>query len=98
MGYYSDISTARGQLYLVTREEEPFCAHQYQIKLFNNRGERPARSYGKLQVTLVGNGGFNETFTMTKKDDEELLVGSILHKMVVPHPVVVDLEAIEVLN
>ncbi|XP_044017646.1 uncharacterized protein LOC122858662 isoform X1 [Aphidius gifuensis] len=96
MGYYSDVSTARGQLYLVTREEEPFCAHQYQIKLFNNRGERPARSYGKLQVTLVGNGGFNETFTMTKKDDEELLVGAILHKMVVPHPVVVDLEAIEV--
>lgn len=25
MGYYADRSTGRGQLYLVTREEEPFC-------------------------------------------------------------------------
>ncbi|XP_063989621.1 uncharacterized protein LOC135168927 isoform X2 [Diachasmimorpha longicaudata] len=96
MGYYSDSSSARGQLYLVTREEEPFCAHQYQIKVYNSRSERPTRSYGKLQVTLVGAGGFNETFTMTKKDDEELVVGAILHKIVVPHPVVIDLDAIEV--
>ncbi|XP_011307811.1 uncharacterized protein [Fopius arisanus] len=96
MGYYSDSSNARGQLYLVTREEEPFCAHQYQIKLYNSRSERPTRSYGKLQVTLVGAGGFNETFTMTKKDDEELMVGAILHKIVVPHPVIINLEVIEV--
>lgn len=96
MGYYSDSSTARGQLYLVTREEEPFCAHQYQIKVFNSRSERPARSYGKLQVTLAGSGSFNETFTMTRKDDEELLVGAVLHKIVVPHPVIINLEAIEV--
>lgn len=33
---------------------------------------------------------------MTRKDDEELVVGAILHKIVVPHPVVIDLEAIEV--
>ncbi|KAK0176742.1 hypothetical protein PV328_000849 [Microctonus aethiopoides] len=96
MGYYSDSSTARGQLYLVTREEEPFCAHQYQIKVFNSRSERPARSYGKLQVTLAGSGSFNETFTMTRKDDEELLVGAVLHKIVVPHPVIINLEAIEI--
>ncbi|XP_034946131.1 uncharacterized protein [Chelonus insularis] len=96
MGYYSDTSDARGQLYLITREEEPFCSYQYQIKVFNSRGERPARSYGKLQVTLVGSDSFNETFTMTRKDDEELLVGSVLHKIVVPHPVIVNLEAIEV--
>lgn len=25
MGYYADRSTGRGQLYLLTREEEPFC-------------------------------------------------------------------------
>ncbi|XP_046477924.1 uncharacterized protein [Neodiprion pinetum] len=96
MGYYSDESTARGQLYLVTRDEEPFCAHQYQIKLYNSRGERPARSYGKLQISLIGQGALNETFTMTRKDDEELLIGAILQKIVVPHPAVSDLEAIEV--
>lgn len=96
MGYYSDVSAARGQLYLVTRDEEPFCAHQYQIKLYNSQGERPARSYGKLQLTIVGSGSFNETFTMTRKDDEELLVGAVLHRIVVPHPVIINLEGIEV--
>ncbi|CAD6204350.1 GSCOCG00009934001-RA-CDS, partial [Cotesia congregata] len=96
MGYYSDTSNARGQLYLITREEEPFCALQYQIKVYNSHGKRPTKSYGKLQVTLIGSGSFNETFTMTRKDDEELLVGTILHKIVVPHPVIVNLKAVEV--
>lgn len=50
MGYYSDKLPARGQLYLITRDEEPFCAHQYKVKVYNSRGERPTRSYGKLQV------------------------------------------------
>ncbi|XP_029045226.1 uncharacterized protein LOC114877165 [Osmia bicornis bicornis] len=95
MGYYSDESSARGQLYLVTRDEEPFCAHQYQVKVYNSRRERPTRSYGKLQVTLVGDGTFNDSFAMTRKD-EELLVGSILQKIVVPHPAISSMEAIEI--
>lgn len=95
MGYYSNESPARGQLYLVTRDEEPFCAHQYQVKVYNSHSERPTRSYGKLQVTLVGDGSFNDTFAMTKKD-EELMVGSVLQKIVVPHPAIFDVEAIEV--
>ncbi|OXU30542.1 hypothetical protein TSAR_002870 [Trichomalopsis sarcophagae] len=96
MGFYSDQSPARGQLYLVTRDEEPFCAHQYQVKVYNSRHERPVKSYGKLQVTLIAGGSINETFTMTKKDDEELLVGAILQKIVVPHPTLSKLDAIEV--
>ncbi|KAG7203906.1 hypothetical protein KM043_013265 [Ampulex compressa] len=95
MGYYSDESSARGQLYLVTRDEEPFCAYQYQVKVYNSRSERPTKSYGKLQVTLVGEKSFNDTFGMTRKD-EELLVGAILQKIVVPHPAVSNLEAIEI--
>lgn len=51
MGYYSNESSARGKLYLMTREEEPFCAHQYQIKVYNSRNERSVKSYGKLQVS-----------------------------------------------
>ncbi|XP_051172193.1 uncharacterized protein LOC127288642 [Leptopilina boulardi] len=96
MGFYSDSSPGRGQLYLMTRDEEPFCANQYQVKVFNSRSERATKSYGNLKVTLVGEGSFNETFTMTRKDDEELLVGAILQKIVVPHPVVTNLEAIEI--
>ncbi|XP_012221736.2 uncharacterized protein [Linepithema humile] len=95
MGYYSNESPARGQLFLLTREEEPFCAHQYQIKVYNSRSERSVKSYGKLQVTLVGKGSYNDTFAMTRKD-EELLVGAILQKIVVPHPAITNLEAIEI--
>lgn len=131
MGYYSDKLPARGQLYLITRDEEPFCAHQYKVEVYNSRGERPTRSYGKLQVncfahshrtrpiyvsiiirltilpvinekrivhiqiTLIGEGSFNESFAMTRKD-EELLVGVTLQKIVVPHPAVTNIESIEV--
>ncbi|XP_076619136.1 uncharacterized protein LOC143340746 [Colletes latitarsis] len=95
MGYYSDQSPARGQLYLLTRDEEPFCAHQYQVKVYNSHSERPTKSYGKLQVTLVGEGSFNDSFAMTRKD-EELLVGSVLQKIIVPHPAISSLDAIEI--
>lgn len=64
--------------------------------MFNSRHERPVKSYGKLQLTLISEGSINETFTMTKKDDEELLVGAILQKIVVPHPALSTLDAIEV--
>ncbi|KAI4482304.1 hypothetical protein M0804_008855 [Polistes exclamans] len=95
MGYYSDKLPARGQLYLITRDEEPFCAHQYKVKVYNSRGERPTRSYGKLQITLIGDGSFNESFAMTRKD-EELLVGVTLQKIVVPHPAVNNVQSIEI--
>lgn len=95
MGYYSNESSARGKLYLMTREEEPFCAHQYQIKVYNSRNERSVKSYGKLQVTLIGKDSYNDTFAMTRKD-EELLVGAILQKIIVSHPAVTNLEAIEI--
>lgn len=67
-----------------------------QIKLYNSKHERPVKSYGKLQVTLLSDGSMNESFTMTKKDDEELLVGKSLQKIVVPHPALSNLDAIEI--
>ena len=83
-------------MYLVTRDEEPFCAHQYQIRVYNSRHERPVKSYGKLQIKVIADGFVNETFTMTKKDDEELLVGALLQKIIVPHPMMTNLEGVEV--
>lgn len=47
------------------------------------------------QITLVGKDSYNDTFAMTRKD-EELLVGAILQKIVVLHPAITNLEAIEV--
>lgn len=62
MGYYADKSTGRGQLYLVTREEEPFCAHQYNLEIHSSESELPLRTMGKFEVVLEGDGGLNETF------------------------------------
>ncbi|KAL5277521.1 hypothetical protein ACFFRR_002631 [Megaselia abdita] len=86
MGYYADRGPGRGQLYLVTREEEPFCAHQFQIQIVNSFNDLPLRTIGRLEATLEGESGLNETFLISEKDDTEFFAGDIVSKIVVPHP------------
>lgn len=66
MGFYADRSTGRGQLYLLTREEEPFCAHQYKVEVFSVVSALPLRTIGKIEAVLIGESGLNETFTVTE--------------------------------
>lgn len=66
------------------------------MKIYNSKHERPVKSYGKLEITFVSNGSISETFTITKNDDEELFVNSTLQKIVVPHPSLISIDAIEV--
>lgn len=66
MGYYADKSTGRGQLYLRTREEEPYCAHQYSIKIHNSLYDLPIRTLGRIDVELESEGGLTEAFTITE--------------------------------
>ncbi|KAI5636393.1 lipase domain-containing protein [Phthorimaea operculella] len=85
MGYYADRSLGRGQLYLLTREEEPFCAHQYHVSVLggNNPGEKP--NYGRVTLTLHGDSGLNESFPMTKRED--ITNTSVrFTRVLVPHP------------
>lgn len=86
MGYYADKSTGRGQLYLVTREEEPFCAHQFNIEIFTAESDLPLRTVGKIEATLHGDHSLNETFSITEKDDSELFAGNVISRILVPHP------------
>lgn len=86
MGYYADKSTGRGQLYLVTREEEPFCAHQFHIEIYTSESDLPLRTIGKIEATLEGDGALNETFSITDKDDTELFAGDVISSILVPHP------------
>uniref|UniRef100_A0A182RM63 Lipase domain-containing protein n=1 Tax=Anopheles funestus TaxID=62324 RepID=A0A182RM63_ANOFN len=56
MGYYA---TSRdvggyGQLYLRTRDEEPYCANQFRLRLRNAPDELPLRTVGRFEVTLEG--------------------------------------------
>ncbi|XP_066149399.1 uncharacterized protein [Euwallacea fornicatus] len=97
MGYYADRSKGRGELYLITREEEPFCAHQYLVKIETSSGAVPVKSYGKIQVTLIGESFLNETFVLTKKDDEEMKLGNSLSKIVVLHPLLSQPTKIQIL-
>lgn len=86
MGYYADRSTGRGQLYLLTREEEPFCAHQFNLEVYSSENDLPLRTLGRLDVVLEGEGTLNETFSVTEKDDTELFAGDIISRILVPHP------------
>ncbi|CAG9772850.1 unnamed protein product [Ceutorhynchus assimilis] len=98
MGYYADKSKGRGQLYLSTRDEEPFCAHQYLVQIEStSSSSTPVKSYGKIQVTLIGDSFLNETFTLSKKDDEEMKLGESISKIVVLHPVLSQPLKIEIL-
>ncbi|XP_055298643.1 uncharacterized protein LOC129566587 isoform X2 [Sitodiplosis mosellana] len=86
MGYYADKSTGRGQLYLITREEEPFCAHQFHIEIHTSESDLPLRTIGKIEATLHGEHSLNETFSITDKDDAELFAGDVISRILVPHP------------
>ncbi|XP_065173787.1 uncharacterized protein [Atheta coriaria] len=97
MGYYADRSKGRGQLYLITRDEEPFCAHQYNIKIESTPGDVPIISYGKIQITLIGDSLLNETFTLTRKEDEEMRLGSMVSRIIVPHPILLEPTKIQIL-
>ncbi len=66
MGYYADKSTGRGQLYLKTREDEPFCAHQYKLEIQSSYNELPLRTLGKIEVTLESMSGLEESFRVTE--------------------------------
>ncbi|XP_076265251.1 uncharacterized protein LOC143199365 [Rhynchophorus ferrugineus] len=97
MGYYADRSKGRGQLYLITRDEEPFCAHQYLVKIESTPGPVPVKSYGKIQITLIGDSFLNETFMMTRKEDEEMKLGGSISRILVPHPILSQPTRIEIL-
>lgn len=86
MGYYADKSTGRGQLYLVTRNEEPFCAHQFHMEIHTSESDLPLRTIGKIEATLEGDHTLNETFSITDKDDTELFAGDVISRILVPHP------------
>ncbi|KAJ4450331.1 hypothetical protein ANN_01751 [Periplaneta americana] len=97
MGYYADRSNGRGTLFLITREEEPFCAHQYHVRVESSLHPEPLTSYGKIQLTLIGNSEINETFPLTQKDDEELKMGSSLARIAVPHPVLQEPKSVQIM-
>ncbi|KAM3962930.1 uncharacterized protein ACR2FA_003031 [Aphomia sociella] len=85
MGYYADRSLGRGQLYLLTREEEPFCAHQYYVSLWAGSETGEKVNYGRVTLTLHGDTGLNESFPMTKREDTS--GGSArFTRVLVPHP------------
>ena len=66
LGYYSDRAPGRGSLYLLTREEEPFCGNQYKVNVMFTSTRAQIHTYGRLQLLLVDKDGLNETHPITK--------------------------------
>ncbi|XP_068630894.1 uncharacterized protein [Battus philenor] len=85
MGYYADRSLGRGQLYLLTREEEPFCAHQYHVSMWGATEVGEKTNYGRVTLTLHGDSGLNESFPMNKRESRSL-GGLRFSRVLVPHP------------
>jgi len=97
LGYRSNQSPGRGSLYLLTREEEPFCANQYKINLMFTGSRLPLYTYGALQMKLINQNGINETFTLTSTHDELLTSGAKIEKLIVAHPALDDPIEIQIL-
>lgn len=68
MGYYADTSTARGSLYLATKEIEPFCANQLKVSMVSTKGQD--KTWGKLEVTFYSQDGINETILISQESQE----------------------------
>ncbi|XP_018015225.1 uncharacterized protein LOC108672111 [Hyalella azteca] len=100
MGYYSDKAEGRGQLYLVTRDSEPFCANQYKVSLKHSGGPpllSAVSTYGRIDVTFIGADGINETIPLTRMPDEELKAGSSTVRILVPHPAITGITSVQLL-
>ena len=68
MGYYADRFSARGKLYLITREDEPFCGEMCILWRRVGRGWRGAlikiSEFGKMVEVTIGVGEFSMTETL----------------------------------
>lgn len=91
MGYYSDRSKARGKMFLMTRQTEPFCANQYKIIVNSSAGLDS--TWGKIEVTMYTDTGDNETFAVTQ-DAEEVKGGEGAKTLVAAHPAIVNVTKI----
>ncbi|XP_054922869.2 pancreatic triacylglycerol lipase-like [Dermacentor andersoni] len=91
MGYFADRSRARGRMFLMTRQEPPFCASQYKLVVNSSAGQEP--SWGKIELELFAESGANETFSVTT-DSQELRGGQGEKVLVAAHPAVVNITRI----
>ena len=93
LGYYSDKAPGRGSLYLLTREDEPFCGNQFKINVMFTSTRIPIHTYGRLQILLVDKNGLNETHPITADVDDLLTSGAQLEKLLIVHPAIIPVEA-----
>ncbi|RWS29716.1 Pancreatic lipase-related protein 1-like protein [Leptotrombidium deliense] len=82
MGYFAYKSSARGRMYLVTRETEPFCANPYKIAIENRVAQ--GSTWGKIEIDFHSKDA-NETFQLTSESDE-IKEASLIQGLVVAHP------------
>ncbi|KAK7071812.1 hypothetical protein SK128_001891 [Halocaridina rubra] len=97
MGYFSNKAEGRGQLYLVTRDTEPFCANQYKVIVKHSGGPpaEPVSTYGRIDVTFIAKDGLNETLQLTQSDDMAMEAGSETVRIMVPHPAITEIVSVQ---
>ncbi|XP_042231028.1 uncharacterized protein LOC121872363 [Homarus americanus] len=97
MGYFANQAEGRGQLYLITRDTEPFCANQYKVTVNHSGGPpaEPVTTYGRLDVTFIAADGINETLQLTQSEDTVLEAGKTTVRILVPHPALTEVHAVQ---
>ena len=58
MGYWAHKAPGRGNMYLITREKEPFCANDYRLRL-ESGAEGQGATWGRVEVSLLSPEGQN---------------------------------------
>ncbi|XP_047490566.1 uncharacterized protein LOC125040101 isoform X2 [Penaeus chinensis] len=97
MGYFADQAEGRGQLYLVTRDTEPFCANQYKVTVRHSGGPPadPVTTYGRIDITFIAPDGINETLQLTRSEDEAMEAGGKTMRILVPHPAISEVTGVQ---
>ncbi|XP_050735833.1 TRIO and F-actin-binding protein-like [Eriocheir sinensis] len=99
MGYFANQAEGRGQLYLVTRDTEPFCGRWCSLTLGpgtpSTQPAEPVTTYGRLDITFIAADGINETLRLTQGEDTALEAGGTTVRILVPHPALTDIRAVQ---
>ncbi|KAH9526200.1 hypothetical protein DERF_000300 [Dermatophagoides farinae] len=83
MGYFANLSQGRGQMYLITRDKEPFCVNQFRVQIQFTKEQ--GVTWGQIELQLINADGMNETFTLTQEVDQ-LKESERIQGLIVAHP------------
>uniref|UniRef100_A0A4Q8K496 U94-Liphistoxin-Lsp1b_1 n=1 Tax=Liphistius sp. SGP-2016 TaxID=1905180 RepID=A0A4Q8K496_9ARAC len=94
MGYYANLASGRGIMYLATTGDVPFCGVSVLLTMKVSEGQ--SHTYCGISATLVGADGVTEYINITDSNSQKVHPGEVLQKLAVVHPNVLPLHEVYV--